>query len=112
MAVPQNQRGESHHMPSRSFQPHLPVRTATMTTKTTSFPKRKPEIETNMPVPVPSSTTAQSTSTSATTTQAQTQDGQHVERVNAHEKTEAEREADRLYEERMEDEYAKREGGA
>jgi len=28
------------------------------------------------------------------------------------EKTEAEREADRLYEERMEEEYAKREGGA
>ncbi|CAH0048347.1 unnamed protein product [Clonostachys solani] len=28
------------------------------------------------------------------------------------EKTEAEKEADRLYEERMEDEYAKREGGA
>ena len=27
-------------------------------------------------------------------------------------KTEAEREADRLYEERMEEEYAKREGGA
>ncbi|KAK1836692.1 hypothetical protein QBC39DRAFT_366901 [Podospora conica] len=28
------------------------------------------------------------------------------------EKTDAEREADRLYEERMEEEYAKREGGA
>ncbi|TVY50531.1 hypothetical protein LCER1_G006712 [Lachnellula cervina] len=37
---------------------------------------------------------------------------QTVSNTTSHTKTEAEEEADRLYEERIEDEYAKREGGA
>lgn len=70
-----------------------------------------------MPVPVPSTTTQ---SQSATSSSATAQTAHHVENSStqdvasaAHtQKTEAELEAERLYEERMEEEYAKREGGA
>lgn len=70
-----------------------------------------------MPVPLPSR--AQQ-STEKTTSSAAAQTAQEVENPSTQsvastthtEKTEAELEAERLYEERMEEEYAKREGGA
>ncbi|KAH7116238.1 hypothetical protein B0J11DRAFT_539511 [Dendryphion nanum] len=68
-----------------------------------------------MPVPVPSGDKPQSTVESVTADTAhhvQNPSTQSVASQSQQEKTEAEREADRLYEERIEEEYAKREGGA
>lgn len=65
---------------------------------------------TNMPVPMPS-TTEKSTSTSSTAHEVENQSTQSVASATHTEKTEAEKEAERLYEERIEEEYAKREGG-
>lgn len=70
-----------------------------------------------MPVPLPSTTNQ---STDATTSSAAAQTAHEVEKPSTQsvasathtQKTEAELEAERLYEERMEEEYAKREGGA
>lgn len=67
-----------------------------------------------MPVPLPS-TTQQSTTSSTTAQTAQQVEKpstQSVASTSHTQKTEAELEAERLYEERMEEEYAKREGGA
>lgn len=70
-----------------------------------------------MPVPMPS-TTDKSQSTQKTDATAQTahevenQSTQGVASAVHSQKTDQEREAERLYEERMEEEYAKREGGA
>ena len=76
-----------------------------------------------MPVPVPSAASGEAptsqTSTSATantTHEVQNSSTQSVASANqqqkSNEKSDAEFEADRLYEERIEEEYAKREGGA
>jgi hypothetical protein len=65
----------------------------------------------NMPVPMPSST-EKSTSSTSNTTQAENASTQNVASTSHTEKSEQEKEAERLYEERMEEEYAKREGGA
>ncbi|KAF1955930.1 hypothetical protein CC80DRAFT_548991 [Byssothecium circinans] len=70
-----------------------------------------------MPVPLPSTTDK---STSATSTSATAQTAHHVEKPSTQsvasathtEKSAQELEAERPYEERMEEEYAKREGGA
>ncbi|KAH7356089.1 hypothetical protein BKA66DRAFT_574832 [Pyrenochaeta sp. MPI-SDFR-AT-0127] len=70
-----------------------------------------------MPVPLPSTT---SQSTSATNSSATAQTAHNVENPSTQsvasathtQKTEQEKEAERLYEERIEEEYAKREGGA
>lgn len=67
-----------------------------------------------MPVPMPS-TTEKSTSapaTAQTTHDVENKSTQSVASASHTEKTEQEKEAERLYEERMEEEYAKREGGA
>ncbi|EAT84060.1 hypothetical protein HBI56_059400 [Parastagonospora nodorum] len=68
-----------------------------------------------MPVPMNSATTDKSTASSATAQTAQNANStstQSVASTSHTEKTEQEKEAERLYEERMEEEYAKREGGA
>ena len=73
-----------------------------------------------MPVPIPStdkSTEAQQSNTTSATTaetahQVANPSTQSVTSVSQQQKSEAELEADRLYEERIEEEYAKREGGA
>lgn len=73
-----------------------------------------------MPVPVPSSdksavsqtSTTNTSATASTTHEVSNPSTQSVASVNQQQKTEAELEADRLYEERIEEEYAKREGGA
>ena len=80
-----------------------------------------------MPVPIHSSSGAETRETSAAVdggggaaavgsagqTQAQTQGVGNTPQTHGQEtKTEQERENERLYEERMEEEYAKREGGA
>lgn len=73
-----------------------------------------------MPVPVPSGdkpAEAQQQSITTSTTaetahQVANPSTQSVTSVSQQQKTEAELEADRLYEERIEEEYAKREGGA
>ncbi|KAF1990731.1 hypothetical protein K402DRAFT_417490 [Aulographum hederae CBS 113979] len=71
----------------------------------------------NMGLPLPtnekpstSETQAAKHTTTTTANGASKQTGQNGQ--GQQQKTEAELEADRLYEERMEDEYAKREGGA
>jgi hypothetical protein len=64
-----------------------------------------------MPVPMPS-TTEKSTSTSNTAHEVENQSTQSVASATHTGKTEAEKDAERLYEERIEEEYAKREGGA
>jgi hypothetical protein len=65
-----------------------------------------------MPVPL-HSTTEKSTSSSGQAAQnTSTTATQSVASSGQTEKTEQEKEAERLYEERMEEEYAKREGGA
>ncbi|KAK1759531.1 hypothetical protein QBC47DRAFT_398343 [Echria macrotheca] len=58
----------------------------------------------------PGELTASSTNTSSTSRP--TGAGVNTGAGTTRPKTEAEKEADRLYEERIEDEYAKREGGA
>ncbi|KAK1767844.1 hypothetical protein QBC33DRAFT_558673 [Phialemonium atrogriseum] len=71
-----------------------------------------------MPIPTGSSTTARQTtsgpvdSQSAAAAAGATGAGVDSGAGTTRQKTEAEREADRLYEERMEEEYAKREGGS
>ena len=67
-----------------------------------------------MPLPIPSSSEGPSKSeTTATTTSSASHTGTSPATASAqHTKTEAEKAADKLYEERMEDDYAKREGGA
>lgn len=67
----------------------------------------------------PSSYAEHKKSTAETTTKPQQQQQQQATGAGANtgagvtrEKTAAEKEADRLYEERMEEEYAKREGGS
>lgn len=74
-----------------------------------SIPANQPK----MPVPLPTnSSTEKSTSTSSGAQTAQQVGNQATQSVASAQKTEQERESDRLYEERMEEEYAKREGGA
>ncbi|KAF2473549.1 uncharacterized protein BDR25DRAFT_123816 [Lindgomyces ingoldianus] len=71
-----------------------------------------------MPVPLPSASTESSATQTTTSATAQTahevsnQSTQGVASTNHQQKTDAELEAERLYEERIEEEYAKREGGA
>lgn len=66
-----------------------------------------------MPVPLPSSTDKSTSSAPSQTAQEVDKSStQSVASTTHTEKTEAELEAERLYEERMEEEYAKREGGA
>lgn len=76
-----------------------------------------------MPVPMPINSNPDSTSSTQSSTAAQTHQSSNANGANqsvassAHTqqqsgKTEQELEAERLYEERMEEEYAKREGGA
>jgi hypothetical protein len=64
-----------------------------------------------MPVPLPN-TTEKSTATAQTAHKVENQSTQSVASASHTEKTEAEKEAERRYEEAMEEEYAKREGGA
>lgn len=73
------------------------------------------EISTNkMPATAPPSTKAQQQDTTQNhnDTSRPTGAGVNTGAGTTREKTDAEREADRLYEERIEEEYAKREGGA
>ena len=77
-----------------------------------------------MGLPQHNTTTPSSEAQKTTTTQNTSQEHSHDATTRAsgagvntgagvtREKTEAEKEADRLYEERMEEEYAKREGGS
>ncbi|KAJ4351480.1 uncharacterized protein N0V89_006823 [Didymosphaeria variabile] len=66
-----------------------------------------------MPVPLPSTTDKSTSSAAAQTAQeVEKPSTQSVASATHTQKTEAELEAERLYEERMEEEYAKREGGA
>jgi hypothetical protein len=68
---------------------------------------------TKMPVPLPSTTDKSTSSASTQTAQdVEKSSTQSVASATHTEKTEAEMQAERLYEERMEEEYAKREGGA
>ncbi|KAK0628942.1 hypothetical protein B0T17DRAFT_524155 [Bombardia bombarda] len=65
--------------------------------------------------PPTSTTTSNAQSASATTNESSSKPtgaGVNTGAGSTREKTAAELEADRLYEERMEDEYAKRDGGA
>jgi hypothetical protein len=118
----------------RIFQPHLHrhttssalehIMSACATTCRTTLAKSnilQPSIittnseTTTMPVPMNSATTDKSTASSATAQTAQNPNStstQSVASTSHTEKTEQEKEAERLYEERMEEEYAKREGGA
>lgn len=73
-----------------------------------------------MPVPMPSASTTSQQGASATQSSASAQTAHDVQNAATQsvasashtQKTEAELEAERRYEEAMEDEYAKREGGA
>jgi hypothetical protein len=68
-----------------------------------------------MPVPVPSSSTndqAQPNSAAAATGQQINQPSTQNVITTSQQKDKEQQEADRLYEERIEEEYAKREGGA
>jgi hypothetical protein len=118
----------------RSFQPHLHCHNTSLafwhimsaclaafcasTQSQTSFNLQSINTELNtttMPVPMHSATSDQSTASSATAQTAQNVENastQSVASTSHTEKTEQEKEAERLYEERMEEEYAKREGGA
>ncbi|KAL5372107.1 hypothetical protein DPSP01_013753 [Paraphaeosphaeria sporulosa] len=71
----------------------------------------------DMPVPLPSTNDKSSDKSTSSVSSQTTQDvekssTQSVASATHTEKTEAEMQAERLYEERMEEEYAKREGGA
>lgn len=69
-----------------------------------------------MPVPMPGASEqaaqAKSTATAQTAHQVEKPETQSVASATHTQKSEAELEAERLYEERIEEEYAKREGGA
>jgi hypothetical protein len=66
-----------------------------------------------MPVPMPSATEkSTTTNTSATTQTGNNAFPQSGASVNTTQKTQEERDAEKRYEEAMEEEYAKREGGA
>ena len=70
----------------------------------------------NMPVPIPSNTNTPqsqtSTATAETAHQVHHSSNQSVASASHAQKTQQELKNERLYEERMEEEYAKREGGA
>ncbi|KAF2451555.1 hypothetical protein P171DRAFT_478592 [Karstenula rhodostoma CBS 690.94] len=95
-----------HHLPLQNFR-YLSHLYFTLSTPDTL----------KMPVPLPS-TTDKSSDKSISSASAQTahdvekSSTQSVASATHTEKTEAEMQAERLYEERMEEEYAKREGGA
>lgn len=113
------------HLPYTKLQNHNPLLTTPLNTDETQTPS-------TMPVPMPSNSSSEkSDSTSSnTTTQQSSAAAQAIQDIGRSanealasagigggqqgqgEKSEAEKEAERRYEEAMEDEYAKREGGA
>jgi hypothetical protein len=93
---------------------HPPFPAFTSIFKHSYTPNHIHRINNTMPVPM-HSTTEKSTSTSATaqtTSNVGNTSTQSVASASRTEQTEHEKEMERQYEERMEEEYAKREGGA
>ncbi|KAF2709111.1 hypothetical protein K504DRAFT_503111 [Pleomassaria siparia CBS 279.74] len=115
----QNNKDKARHVETSSeyktTRSRPAVRSASPTT--TLIPDHKSYSITSCNMPLPnnpdqSKTEVKSSATAQTAHEVEKPSSQSVASASHVQKTEAELQAERLYEERMEDEYAKREGGA
>jgi len=110
---PLTRSSHASHLPHR-IPSNYPIANQTLNLYT---PHTSPNPTTKMPVPMPSATSQSNSATQSSAAAQARNDIQNaatraLANANNGEKTEQEKEAEKRYEEAMEEEYAKREGGA